>query len=97
MRDADRSKTPHKSVAVHASLNEARTTGEGSEPSNQGECPADSPVLFSLLTFFKPGRRGTDRAVLHGTSTRGLLIFIANYALKQVANVAPYAAELAQR
>ena len=55
MHHADRSKTPHKSVAVHASLNEARTTGEGSEPSNQGECPADSPVLFSLLTFFNLG------------------------------------------
>ena len=74
MHNADRSKTPHQSGAAHASLNEARTTGEGSEPSNQGDCPSDSPSLFSLLTFL-PGRRGMDRAVLQGTSTRGLFIY----------------------
>ena len=74
MHNADRSKTPHQSEAAQASLNEARTTGGGSETSNQGESPVDSPSPFRLLTFL-PGRRGTNRAVLQGTSTRGLFIY----------------------
>ena len=74
MHNADRSKTPHQSGATHASLNEARTTGEGSEPSNSGRLSIGLAIIFSLLTFLL-GRRGTNRAVLQGISTRGLFIY----------------------